>query len=331
MITMFDPAEALPLGRTGLRVSRLGVGGTPFGNLFRPISDDDLGAAFEAAWDTGLRFFDTAPQYGGGLSEQRMGALLKTKPRNAYVLSSKVGKLLRPTPDGRAPEGIFAHGLPNEIVYDYTYDGTMRSIEASLVRTGHDRFDIVLIHDVNRRYHGDAVWDVYEIARTGACKALAELKDEGVIAGFGPANRELDVNIRFVREVDFNCMMLPTRFTLLDQSGADELLPLCEARGIGVLLAGAFDSGILATGAVPGATYTYAAAEPSVLARVARMEAICRAAGVPLAAAALQFPFRHPSIASVVTGMANRAEVEANTRLMATPIPDALWAELLAA
>jgi D-threo-aldose 1-dehydrogenase len=327
---MFDPAEPRLLGRTGLNVSRLGVGGTPFGNLFRPISDDDLAAAFEAAWAKGLRFFDTAPQYGGGLSEQRMGALLRTKPRDAYVLSTKVGKLLRPSADGRAPDGIFAHGLPNEIVYDYTYDGALRSIASSLERLGLDRLDLVLIHDVNRRYHGDAVWDVYEIARTGACRALAKLRDEGVIAGFGPANRELDVNIRFVREVDVDCLMLPTRFTLLDRSGADELLPLCAAGNIGVLLAGAFDSGILATGAVAGATYTYAAAEAPVLARVARMESICRAADVPLAAAALQFPFRDPSIASVVTGMANRDEVEANTRLMAMPVPGAVWTELLA-
>lgn len=328
---MFDPAEAVPLGRTGLRVSRLGVGGTPFGNLFRPISDEDLAAAFETAWEKGLRYFDTAPQYGGGLSEQRLGALLRTKPRSSYVLSTKVGKLLRPTTDGRAPDGIFAHGLPQELVLDYTYDGTMRSIEASLKRSGHDRFDIVLIHDVDRRYHGDAVWEAYEIARTGACRALAKLRDEGVIAGFGPACRETDVDIRFAREVEIDCLMLPTRYTLLDQSGADELLPLCEARGIGVLLAGAFDSGILATGPVPGATYKYAAADPAMMARVARMDDLCRAAGVPLAAAALQFPFRHPTVASVVTGMANRAEVEANTRLMATPIPETLWPELLAA
>jgi D-threo-aldose 1-dehydrogenase len=326
---MPDPAQRLPLGRTGLTVSRLGVGGTPFGNLFRPISDADLSAAFARAWERGLRFFDTAPQYGGGLSEQRLGRLLAGKPRGDYVLSSKVGKRLAPTADGRAPEGIFAHGAPFEVWYDYSYDGALRSIEESLDRLGLDRLDLVLIHDVNRKYHGDRVWEVFAQARDGACRALSRLRDEGVIAGYGPANRELDVNLRFVAETDMDCMMLPSRFTLLDRSAGDELLPRCLEKGIGVLLAGAFDSGILATGPVAGATYAYAAADAAVQARVRGFETTCATAGVALPAAALQFPFRHPCIASVVTGMSNAGEVDANLAHMAAPVPDDLWARLV--
>jgi len=245
------------------------------------------------------------------------------------VLSSKVGKRLAPTADGRAPDGIFAHGSAFEVWYDYSYDGALRSIEESLERLGLDRLDLVLIHDVNRKYHGDKVWEVFAEARDGACRALSRLREEGVIAGYGPANRELDVNLRFVAETDMDCMMLPSRFTLLDRSAGDELLPRCLDKGIGVLLAGAFDSGILATGPVAGATYGYAAADAAMLARVHRLQTACELAGVALPAAALQFPFRHPCIASVVTGMSTAGEVDANLGFMADRVPDDLWPRLI--
>jgi D-threo-aldose 1-dehydrogenase len=317
--------ECVPLGRTDAIVSRMGCGGMAFGNLYRVMSEQELERTFDKAWELGLRYFDTAPQYGGGLSEQRLGRFLATRPRGDYTLSTKVGKLLAPAADGRAPEGMFAHGLPFEIHYDYSHDGTMRSIESSLERLGLDRLDIVYIHDVNRKYHGQAMWDRYAEARDGACEALRKLREQGVISAFGPGTREIDVNLRFLDETDIDCIMLPARYTLLDQSADEELLPLCRDKGVAVVLAGPFDTGVLATGPINEATYAHGRADPKVLDRVRRLQQRCADAGVELPAAALQFPLRHPAIASVVVGMAAPEEVEANVRGMAAPIPESLW------
>lgn len=320
---MIDPVERVPLGRREVWVSRLGFGSAPLGGLLRETSAADAQDAVDAAWEAGLRSFDTAPQYGGGLAEQRLGAALACRPRTELTLSSKVGKLI--VLDAGAPPSIFAGASPHRIAYDYSYDGVMRSLEASFRRTGLGRFDIVLIHDVNRKYHGDRVLARLDEALAGACRALRSLREQGVIGAYGPAGNEIDITLRFVREADIDCLMLPGRFTLLDRSAAAELLPSCQARGIGVLLAAPFESGILATGAVPGATFSYAPADPAVLRRVVVLAGLCRAYGIPLAAASLQFPLRHPAITSVVAGMRSRAEVEANLALMRTPIPQALW------
>lgn len=320
---MIDPVERVPLGRREVWVSRLGFGSAPLGGLLRETSAADAQDAVDAAWEAGLRSFDTAPQYGGGLAEQRLGAALACRPRTELTLSSKVGKLI--VLDAGAPPSIFAGASPHRIAYDYSYDGVMRSLEASFRRTGLGRFDIVLIHDVNRKYHGDRVLARLDEALAGACRALRSLREQGVIGAYGPAGNEIDITLRFVREADIDCLMLPGRFTLLDRSAAAELLPACQARGIAVLLAAPFESGILATGAVPGATFSYAPADPAVLRRVVVLAGLCRAHGIPLAAASLQFPLRHPAITSVVAGMRSRAEVEANLALMRTPIPQALW------
>jgi len=320
---MIDPVERVPLGRREVRVSRLGFGSAPLGGLLRETSAADAQDAVDAAWEAGLRSFDTAPQYGGGLAEQRLGAALACRPRTELTLSSKVGKLI--VLDAGAPPSIFAGAPPHRIAYDYSYDGVMRSLETSFRRTGLGRFDIVLIHDVNRKYHGDRVLARLDEALAGACRALRSLREQGVIGAYGPAGNEIDITLCFVREADIDCLMLPGRFTLLDRSAAAELLPACQARGIAVLLAAPFESGILATGAVPGATFSYAPADPAVLRRVVVLAGLCRAHGIPLAAASLQFPLRHPAIASVVAGMRSRAEVEANLALMRTPIPQALW------
>ncbi len=320
---MIDPVERVPLGRREVWVSRLGFGSAPLGGLLRETSAADAQDAVDAAWEAGLRSFDTAPQYGGGLAEQRLGAALACRPRTKLTLSSKVGKLI--VLDAGAPPSIFAGASPHRIAYDYSYDGVMRSLEASFRRTGLGRFDIVLIHDVNRKYHGDRVLARLDEALAGACRALRSLREQGVIGAYGPAGNEIDITLRFVREADIDCLMLPGRFTLLDRSAAAELLPACQARGIGVLLAAPFESGILATGAVPGATFSYAPADPAVLRRVVVLAGLCRAYGIPLAAASLQFPLRHPAITSVVAGMRSRAEVEANLALMRTPIPQVLW------
>ncbi len=324
---MIEPTGRAALGTRGVQVSRLGFGSAPLGGLLRATTAEDARDAVDAAWEAGLRSFDTGPQYGGGMAEQRLGAALAPRPREQVIVSSKVGKLVELLP-GEAAPGIFVGAAPHRITYDYSYDGVMRSLDASLRRTGLERFDVLLIHDVNRKYHGDAVFARLDEALTGACRALRSLRDQGVIGGFGPAGNELDINLRFVREADVDCLMLPGRFTLLDRAAEAELLPECAARNVGVLLAAPFESGILATGAIPGANFAYAPANAAMLARVAEIEAKCWAHGMPLAAVALQFPFRHEAIASVVAGMRSRAEVEANIALMRTPVPPALWNEL---
>ncbi|HYZ63238.1 MAG TPA: aldo/keto reductase [Acetobacteraceae bacterium] len=322
-----NPAETAPIGRTGLRVSRLGFGGTALAGMFRATDEADAHDAVDAAWEAGLRYFDTAPQYGGGTAERRLGAALRRRRRDAFVVSSKVGKLIRTLPSGGMPT-MFADAPPHEIVYDYTHDGVLRSLEATLERTGLDRIDIVLIHDVNRKYHGDAVMERFAEALSGACVALARMREQGVIRAFGPALNELDVTLRFLREADIDCLMLPQRWTLLDRAAGEVVLPLCAERGVSVLAAAPFASGILATGAVPGAMHDYARAEPAVLDRVRALEARCDRFGIALASAALLFPLRHPAVASVVTGMRSRAEVERNVALFSAPVPEALWAAL---
>ncbi len=323
---MADPVARAPLGRTQVNVSRLGFGSTGLGGLFRASSDADAVATIDAAWEAGLRHYDTAPQYGSGLAESRVGLGLQPRPRGEFVLSTKIGKLLRPV--AKAPDGIFVGAPPFEVTYDYSYDGAMRSLEASLKRLGVARVDVLLIHDVNRKYHGARVMERLDEALAGACRALAKLRDEGVIGAFGPALNEVDVNLQFAARAPIDCIMLPARYTLLDQSAANELLPLCAQRKISVMVAAPFDSGILATGAVIGATYNYQPATPEILARVAKIERVCRDHGVALAAAALQFPLRHPAIANVVTGMRTPGEVAQNLALMRADIPDALWATL---
>ena len=326
---MMEPTGKVRLGRTGVEVCRLGFGSAPLGGLLRETPETDAAAAVAAAFDAGLFHFDTAPQYGGGLAERRLGAALRDRPRASFVLSTKVGKLVRPAgPEGSAGPSPFVGAPAHEIVYDYSYDGALRSLDASLRRLGTDRVDILLIHDVNRKYHGDRVMERFAEARDGACRALRRLREEGAIRAFGPALNEVDVSLRFVRETDADCLMLPRRWTLLDRSAEAELLPLCHERGVGVLVAAPFDSGILATGAVPGATYDYRPAAPEVLGRVQGLERLCAGFGVPLRAAALQFPLRHPAVASVVAGMRSRREVEESLAAMRAPIPEEFWAAL---
>jgi D-threo-aldose 1-dehydrogenase len=323
---MADPVARVPLGRSKVAVSRLGFGSTGLGGLFRASSDADAIATIDAAWAAGLRHYDTAPQYGSGLAESRVGLGLKARPRDHYVLSTKIGKLLRPVDS--APQGIFVGAPPFEVTYDYSYDGAMRSLDASLKRLGVSRVDVLLIHDVNRKYHGARVMERLDEALAGACKALAKLRDEGVIGAFGPALNEVGVNLQFAARADIDCIMLPARYTLLDQSAAKELLPLCVRKQISVMVAAPFDSGILASGAVAGATYDYQPATPEILERVAKIERLCHDHGVPLAAAALQFPLRHPAIVNVVAGMRTPEEVAQNLALMSAAVPAELWEAL---
>jgi D-threo-aldose 1-dehydrogenase len=326
---MVDPTQRVPLGRSAVAVSRLGFGTAPLGGLLRATPEEDARDAVAAALTHGLRYFDTAPQYGGGLSEQRLGAALKGVSRETFVISSKIGKLIHLTPDRDPPANAGFVGAPaHEVRYDYSYDGVLRSLEASFRRLGQERIDIALIHDVNRKYHGDRVMERLDEALDGACRALRRMRDEGVIGAFGPATNEIEVSRRFVAEADVDCIMLPQKFTLIDRSAAVDLLPECIERHVGVLIAGPFDSGILASGAIPGATYNYAPATDDILRLVSAMEAVCNRYNVPLRSAALQFPFQHPAVTSVVTGMRSRAEVRTNLAAFGDQIPDAVWSEI---
>jgi D-threo-aldose 1-dehydrogenase len=328
---MIDPIAKVRLGRTQVEVCRLGFGSAPLGGLLRETSERQAADAVSAALAAGLTYFDSAPQYGGGLAETRLGSALQHVSRAQVTVSTKIGKIVVPR-ESAAPQTVGFIGAPaHEIAYDYSYDGVMRSHEASLKRTGLAGVDVLLIHDVNRKYHGECVHARLEEALEGACKALVELRGSGAIGAFGPATKDLDIACGFVQRADVDCVMLPARLTLLDRSACDELLPLCERRNISVLAAAPFDSGILATGAVPGATYDYQAADDPTLSRVRSIERTCDEFDVPLAAAALQFPLLHPSVASVVTGMRDASEVAANLALMRYPIPRALWDAIAAA
>ena len=323
----FDAAGTRRIGRRDLAVSLLGFGTAPFGSLARGDDDASIGETFDAACDAGLRYFDTAPFYGVGLAEHRLGACLRGVDRRGIVISSKVGRLLVPVGEGIAP-GASSGRYPFEVSFDYSYDGTLRSIEHSLQRLGTNALDIVLIHDVNRRWQGDLVEQRYAEAMQGAHRALVELRSAGVIKAFGVGVNDWSILLRFAADGDFDCFMLAGRYTLLDHTALDTFLPDCLRRGIAVLMAAPFNSGILATGATPGRHVLLYGTAPEIVERTQRIEAICARHGVALAAAALQFPLAHPAVASVVIGMRSAREVAENVAHCRAPIPAAFWDEL---
>ena len=304
-------------GRTRLRVTDLGLGSAPLGGMFEAVTEDEVHRVVDAAWSAGIRFFDTAPLYGHGLAEQRMGDVLRTKPRDDFVLATKVGRLLRagaPPEPGQAFVGV----PPVNPVFDFSYEGVMRSVDESLGRLGLDRIDILHIHDPD---------DHYEQALHGAYRALDTLRSEGTIAAVGAGMNQAEMLARFARDANFDCFLLAGRYTLLDRIGAKELLPLCVERGIAVVAGGVFNSGILAN---PNSDthYNYRPAPAELIRRALELKAICERHGVDLKAAALQFPLRHPAIAVVLTGPRSVAELEENIRMFQAPIPDDLWREL---
>jgi len=316
------------LGRSNLRVNQLGFGGAPLGNLFSELDEGDATHAVASAFASGIRFFDTAPLYGHGLSEHRIGAALRHRRRDDFVLATKVGRLLRPDP--AADGGLYRKILPFATAYDYSYDGVLRSIEDSLQRLGLARIDIVHIHDVDVWTHGSqAAMDArFAEVMKGGYRALLRLREEKAIGAIGVGVNEWQACQRFAAEGDFDCFLLAGRYTLLEQAALDSFLPLCVARDIAVIIGGPFNTGILATGAMEGATYDYRPAPAEVMARVRRIEAICRSHGVALASAALQFPLHHPAVSSVIPGARSAAEIAANVATFDAPIPPALWAEL---
>ena len=323
----FDPAARRPIGQRNFTVSQLGVGCAPFGSAAATDTDESVQAAFAELYREGLRYYDVAPFYGTGLAEHRLGACLRRIDRRDVVLSTKVGRLLDPIGDGVAP-GLSGGKYPFQVRYDYTYDATLRSLEHSMQRLGTNALDIVLIHDVNKRWQGEMLEPRYKEAMAGAYRALDELRSAGAIKAVGVGVNDWSILERFMRDGDFDCFMLAGRYTLLDHTSLATFLPECERRRISVLMAAPFNSGILATGAKPGATFFYVEAEPEIKERVARMEAMCARHGVDIAAAALQFPLHHPAIASVVTGMRSASEAKANLAHCRASIPPAFWAEM---
>jgi len=328
-----DPFALRKLGRSDLKLPQLGFGGAPLGNLFERLPDSEAERTLAAAWEAGVRLFDTSPWYGRGLSEHRIGRFLYGKPRAEALLSTKVGRIFTAPADRGAfiaAERAWAEGLPFEHHHDYTYDGIMRSYEDSLQRLGMDRVDILIIHDldaVNLGSEGLVEAHLAQLATSGF-RALEYLKAQGRIRAIGVGINRLGSIPRFLDFVhpDFFLVALP--YTLAEQSVLDGEFPLCEERGVSVVVGGVFASGILASGPVPGARYNYAEPTPAQLEKVRRMETICRGYGVSLAAAALQFPLHHPTVTSVIPGAIHPEQVRQNVANMRVEIPDALWHEL---
>ncbi|MBR0756785.1 aldo/keto reductase [Bradyrhizobium jicamae] len=331
--TTSSNAPTLPrrkLGRTGLDVSILGFGTAPLGDLFARLDDTAAISAAERAFALGVNLLDTSPLYGHGLSEHRCGTAIRRVPRQDIVLCTKVGRWMDPF-QGRGDGSNFVGGAPHRAVVDYSYDGTMRSVEQSLLRLGTDRLDLLLIHDVDVWTHGaDMIEQRFREAMEGAYVALDKLRSERVVAGIGIGVNEADMCVRFAKAGTFDTMLLAGRYSLLEQPALAEFLPLALQQGIGVMLGGVFNSGILATGAVSGAKYNYRDAPPEVMQKVARIERVCAAHQVPLPTAALHFALGHPAVASVVLGAHNPQEVERNVAALSSQVPSALWRDLKA-
>jgi D-threo-aldose 1-dehydrogenase len=328
-----SPAPALApraLGRCRLPVSTLGFGGAPLGDLYARLDEAIAVATVEAAIAGGVTLFDTSPLYGHGLSEHRIGAALRRMRREGLVLSTKIGRVAEPFA-GRGDGSGYRGGLPHGLRFDYSYDGALRSLEQSALRLGVDHIDIVLIHDVDVWTHGAAMIEQrFAEAMNGAYRALERLRAAGAVKAIGVGVNEAEMCERFAREGDFDTMLLAGRYSLLEQPALAAFMPLALEKGIGLMLGGVFNSGILATGPVPGARYNYNPAPPDILARVAAIEAVCTRHGVPLRRAALQFPLGHTAVASLVMGAVSPAEVDDQIAELAQPVPAALWAELKA-
>ncbi len=319
-------------GNGGLTFTELGFGAAPLGNLYRAISEDDAQATLHRAWDAGVRYFDTAPLYGLGLSETRLNTFLRGKRRDDYVLSTKIGRLFRLPVAGEDRDciGKFFDVPARKEIYDYSYDGVMRSVEFSLERLGLDRIDILLAHDLDVFNHKSQTVLDAKLAEfmSGGYRALLALRQAGVIKAFGAGINEWQPCQWMTERGDFDLFLLAGRYTLLEQEALLSFLPLATERGIGIIVGGPYNSGVLATGPKPGAFYNYDPAPPHILSRVARIEAVCKAHNVRLVDAAFQFPLCHPAVVSVIPGGQGVAEVDANVIAANAVIPPALWSDL---
>ena len=303
----------------GLDVTAIGLGTAPLGGLFSPVSDADAEATIERAWSLGVRFFDTAPLYGFGLAEKRLGGFLRQQDRDSFAISTKVGRLLRSAT--AAPEDDHYKGTPAERPqFDFSYDGVMRSVEDSLDRLGLDRVDVLLVHDPD---------DHYDDAVNGAFRALVRLRDDGTVKAIGAGMNQSEMLVRFAEAVPVDCFLLAGRYTLLDQSALMTLFPICRARNIGILLGGIYNSGILADPR-SGAKFNYEDADAALVARALELEALCQKHGTELKAAAVQFCRAHPAVTVAVQGARTAAEVAENFAMAETSIAPGFWQELRA-
>jgi D-threo-aldose 1-dehydrogenase len=312
-----NPRERVQLGRTALSVTRFGLGTAPLAGLFEEVDEGQALRVIQRAWEAGIRFFDTAPLYGHGLAELRLGRVLRERPRAEFTLATKVGRLLRadvPPEPGQVFRGV----PPVNPLFDFSYDGVMRSVEESLERLGLSRIDVLHIHDPDNHF---------DEALSGAYRALTQLRTDGVIGAVGAGMNQSEMLTRFAREGEFDCFLLAGRYTLLEQGALDELLPVCLEQGIAIIAGGVYNSGILAD-PKPGAHYNYKAAPAHLLERAQRIRAVCERNGVSLKAAAVQFPLGHPAVASVVIGCRSLAQLDESLEMFEVDIPPALWQEL---
>lgn len=322
-----------PLGHSGLTVTELGFGAASMGNLYQPIADADARATLDAAYAAGVRYFDTAPYYGFGLSERRVGDGLRAYTRTEFVLSTKVGRLLAPAgAEVPAQRHGFHSALPFEPVFDYSYQGVMRSFEDSLQRLGLARIDVLLIHDIGQVTHGAANTEVFRLCMEGGYRALDELRAQGLIGAIGLGVNEFEVCQEAMQWGRFDCFLLAGRYTLLEQKALDTFLPLCSNHGATLVIGGAYNSGILATGTRGGGPvyYDYAPAPDPIVERVRHIESVCDLFGVTLAAAALQFPLAHPLVASVIPGIPSAQRFQQTLRWFEETLPEAFWYTLKA-
>ena len=330
-----SPLPQRPLGRTGLHLTVLGFGAAAIGNLYRAIDDDTALSAVNAALELGVRYFDTAPHYGFGLSEKRLGRALAQHNGEVRV-STKVGRVLDAVPayaDLSRPRQGFISPEPVESVFDYSYAGVQRSLQESLRRLGRDRIDLLLVHDLGADTHGAAHTQRFSEFIDGGYRAMREWRDAGLVGAIGMGVNETAVCAQALAYADFDCFLLAGRYTLLEQHALDRFLPLCAARGVSLIIGGPFNSGILASGVRGNAgiappPYNYAPAPPAVIERVRRIETLCDEYGVSLPAAALQFPLAHPQVATVIPGAADAAQVRQAAAWLQAPIPYAFWQAL---
>ena len=323
-----QPQEKNKFGRSDLEVSAFGFGTAPVGNIFEEIDEKTSDEMFQVAWDSGVRFYDTAPMYGHGLSEYRTGYSLRWKNRSDFVLSSKVGRLLHPARKEDINYAPWTNAGRFEVEFNYSYDATMRSVDDSLQRMGLESIDILYIHDIDKFTRGDEQPEVFETAMNGAWRALSKLRDERVVKAIGVGVNEWEVCQDALEQRDFDCFLLAGRYTLLEQEALGTFLPLCEQRNASVVVGGGFNSGILATGAKDGAKYNYSPAPETIKRRVQAIESVCKEFQVPLPAAALQFVVAHPAVPTFMAGTRTVKQLKQNIAWFSHPIPREFWTAL---
>ena len=304
------------------------LGAAPLGNFYRAMDPSTARAIVDTAWDLGVRTFDTAPMYGLGLSEHRLGNALDGRPVSDRIVSTKVGRLMRRTSDPTRDTGLWVDAAPFEPRYDYSYDGVMRSIEDSMARLMVDHIEVALVHDIDVAHHGADQPARFAEAIDGAFPALAQLKAEGVVQAIGVGVNETGVCMDVLEQVDVDCCLVAGRYTLLEQDPLDDFLPMCQERSVGVILAGVFNSGILAQGPVEGARYNFTAAPDDLVRRTEDIYAICRRYDIAPPAVALQFAGAHPAVSSLCVGVSKPEQLRSNVELMSIDIPAGLWADL---